>query len=156
MPGVCCAPFVLTLMFSPIPSHLLYTCSPEHSLPPDKRERRDERRGRGGLGDLVSPETLIGSRQHSFQSSCPASLSARQAFAKCWVEVLRDILAFSTVVVFPSSCFLFKCSMCALKKPEWKCQNLKENLEISHFFGINMANATKCNDNRLSKYCRWW
>ena len=41
MPGVCCAPFVLTLMFSPIPSHLLYTCSPEHSLPPDKRERRD-------------------------------------------------------------------------------------------------------------------
>lgn len=37
LPGVSSAPLFLTLMFPPIPTDLLNTCSPERSLSPDER-----------------------------------------------------------------------------------------------------------------------
>lgn len=100
MPGVFCTPFLLTLMFFPIPTHLLNTCSPEHSLPSDKRKRRDEKRGREGLEDQVSLGALIGIQKHSFQSSCQASLRAPPGLRKVLrngPEVLRCTLQISPV-----------------------------------------------------------
>lgn len=66
LPGVFCAPFLLTLMFSSIPTHLLNTCSPEHSLPPDRRKGRDKMGEGEELGEEVSLETLTDIQKNSF------------------------------------------------------------------------------------------
>lgn len=135
-------------------------------------------RAREGLGDQVSPETLIGIQEHSFHSSCPASFRAppghlevlingpwgrwctlqmssdsRTSKEWCSASSNRKLFCFYSVRIFKFCIFFFFLHRCYLhphmSSPPYQPERHPRSLVFAHFSSCFSALAP-CSSSSLS------